>query len=203
MIIILVIIILILELAYLLKMNKSLARSNLNENSEKFFMSYDDIIILDKFKKEEERQKEKEQRKKYTFKVSDKKAEEQKIELNEVVNEQALVNKKIAPGVYGEFAIIMDAYEATKNMSYNVELTSNNEKPRNLVFNIKGDENKYNNLEELAKKLNGSVEKNSTREIIIQWSWDYDSKDNYQDTEDGKNIENYTFAVNVIANEII
>ena len=197
-IIILIILIFLFKIIFLYKFNNLLDDYE-KQSTRKYFMSYNDFIIFDKFQKEEQEEPKKE----YVFKLKEQKPQPQNIDLNEVVNEQTLVNKKIAPGVSGEFEIIMDANGATKNMSYNIELFSQNEKPKNLVFNVKGEQIKYNSIEELAETLRGSVEKNTTKKIIIEWSWDYDTKDNYQDTQDGKNIENYTFAVNVIANEII
>lgn len=112
-----------------------------------------------------------------------------------------MINKKIAPGTKGQFEIVL---ETNKNISYQICFENYGEKPQNLLFKIKENDEKYKNLKELEQFLQGNLDKGKIKNITIEWNWNYESnyENNLQDTEDGKTIKEYRFDINVIANEI-
>lgn len=124
------------------------------------------------------------------------------IDLEETIKDETLINEKIAPGIKGEFEIII---RTNKDTQYNVKFISKNEKPQNLEFNIKNRKEKVRNLEELEKELTGIIKKNKEEKITIEWEWKYENskENNIKDTEDAKKIKKYQFEIQAIGEEII
>ncbi|MBR3162664.1 MAG: hypothetical protein IKF17_01005 [Clostridia bacterium] len=111
-------------------------------------------------------------------------------------NSESFSNQKIAPGTKGKFEILL---KTQNNVKYQIKFDDKSEKPKNLVFNIKDNYNKYSSLQELEKYLQGSINSKDKVNIVIEWSWEYetDNNNNIQDTIDGKNIEKYMFDIKV------
>ena len=103
-------------------------------------------------------------------------------------------------GTWGEFEIIL---KSNYKLKYVVSIKSQNKKPQNLVFYIKGKDKKYDNLEELGKKLHGEIFKEE--KIIVKWEWEYENvnneEKNVQDTIDGETLNSYKFTICVIGHE--
>ncbi len=145
----------------------------------------------------------KENEEKYEFKVNYNNMNFKTVNLSDTVNKQ--FNKKIEPGTNGKFNIILNS---NKNLFYQVEFKSKNEKPRNLNFmSLVNGQNlsKADTLEELSNSLNGTIEKNTKVNITILWYWPYEKENQQntdaQDTHDGKNIEKYQFDIFVFGKE--
>ena len=50
----------------------------------------------------------------------------------------------------------------------------------------------YNSMQEIAKNVNGVIEKNNTKNIEIKWFWEYETEgDDISDTTDGENLDIY------------
>jgi len=159
----------------------------------------DDIIFFKLFsqtKQDNRNTKENE----YVFDFSHNNEVSTNMNLWETVSKNTLINEKIAPGTEGEFEIKL---KSNKAIYYEVDFLSQNRKPQNLVFSIKGDDKEYNKLEDLKQELQGDLEKMETKSIIIQWKWSYDTgtKENIQDTKDGTTIKDYHFYIHAIGNE--
>lgn len=109
-------------------------------------------------------------------------------------------NELIYPGTKGEFHIYIFGNE---DLNYKIEFESKNEKPKNLMFNEKGREDKFKTLEELSNTLIGDLNKGASKDIVIQWEWVYENAENddIQDTEDGKTIKEYNFDIIVRGEE--
>lgn len=155
--------------------------------------SLDNILIFNLYENSQNRN--------YTFDISTKNKQTIQANLNNTLKIDSLANQKIAPGARGEFTITLTS---SKNVYYKIEFEDLNNKPQNLKFRIKNSTSKYNNLEELEKYLIDNLSKNCTKEIFIEWSWEYETSeiDNKQDTIDGINLEKYKFNINVISEEI-
>ena len=126
----------------------------------------------------------------------------QNIDLIDTLKSETLVNEKIAPGIKGNFDIII---YSNHNAHYYVNFTSKNNKPHNLKFNIIGTNIEANSLEELSTYLKGDIEKEGKRIIKIGWEWQYENGDigNLQDTNDAKTITEYSFDINAKGEEIL
>lgn len=97
-------------------------------------------------------------------------------------------------------------------MKYKVSFIDiNNEKPNNMTFKIRGSDKSYSSLQELQNDLVGIMKAHSTKEIIIDWQWSYESgnspeiiKNNDKiDTLNGELLNSYKFKINVIGEEAI
>ena len=121
--------------------------------------------------------------------------------LYSTLNMESLAKDKIAPGTKGEFGITL---KSSKDLNYNINFKSNNEKPQNLLFNIKGKPEKYSSLDELEKYLEGIIRQNSKIKVYIEWSWEYESNlyNDIQDTIDGENLREYNFDINITSYEL-
>ena len=82
----------------------------------------------------------------YVFEIEYKNMNFQNIDLIDTLKSETLVNEKIAPGIKGNFDIII---YSNHNAHYYVNFTSKNNKPHNLKFNIIGTNIEANSLEEL------------------------------------------------------
>ena len=138
---------------------------------------------------------------KYYFDFSNKNEISTNISLLETIDQKKLINEKIAPGTEGEFELIL---QANKDINYQIEFISQNIKPQNLTFSIKGKDQKYQRIEELAEELQGNVNKNESKKIIIQWIWNYETDigQDIQDTKDGTTLKDYRFYINAIGKEL-
>ena len=127
------------------------------------------------------------------FNVSYQNIDFKKIGLKETINIGTLANGKVAPGTKGKFEIII---YSNKDCYYQVYFQNEMEKPKNMLFYITK-ENKVKTLEELQKQLEGRVEKDIPKKIIVFWEWKYENgmEENRQDTNDGKKLENYYFDI--------
>lgn len=165
---------------------------------QKWFYS-DEIIIFNLYEEQSDSEN-----KSYIFNVGFNKVQTKSIDLYDTLKEETLINEKIAPGVSGEFDIIINSLDSTSKIKYQIDFKSKNDKPKNLLFNIKEDEEKHKSLEDLQKKLVGVLDENSSKRITIQWSWQYENTiaENVQDTLDGQNIQTYNFDVNIIGEMI-
>ena len=128
----------------------------------------------------------------YIFNVTYKDADFKDVNLTNTIDKTTLVNEKIAPGTAGAFEILL---ETNEKISYEIKFESKNEKPKNLVFSIKGKDRKYNNLEDMEKELKGEITENKS--IVINWQWEYEKNEtqNIQDTKDGEKLTKYNFTI--------
>lgn len=128
------------------------------------------------------------------------------ISLPSTMNAKTVSKNKIAPGVNGEFAIVVSTENSTVDMQYSIKFEDvSNEKPNNMRFKIKGSTEEFKTLQELESKLKGVALKDTEKEIIIQWRWPYEIDDTQDivDTNDGKELRNYKFRIKVFEEEAI
>ena len=141
-----------------------------------------EMLNLEKISKKEE----------YVFDVSYKNTDFKNVNLSETINQETLVNEKIAPGTSGGFEILLKTNQKVK---YQIKFKSKNDKPQNLIFKIEGKDRKYKNLEDMEQELQGEIEKN--KKITINWNWQYekDINQDIQDTKDGEKLLEYNFTI--------
>ena len=140
---------------------------------------------------------------KWTFKVNDNESKLQTINLASTVNNDTLIDNKIAPGTSGDFQIKIDANGSDVGIDYKVKFINELNKPQNLIFTY--EDNKYENVMDLSEILTGTIDANSPEKektINIHWEWPYETGTGEEvvnndkiDTENGKNITQYTFDV--------
>ena len=140
---------------------------------------------------------------KWTFKVNDNESKLQTINLASTVNNNTLIDNKIAPGTSGDFQIKIDANGSDVGIDYKVKFINELNKPQNLIFTY--EDNKYENVMDLSEILTGTIDANSPEKektINIHWEWPYETGTGEEvvnndkiDTENGKNITQYTFDV--------
>ena len=104
----------------------------------------------------------------------------QKVDLLQSIDMETLVKEKIAPGTKGSFYVYLTS---NANMNYEIEIVDKNESPKNFKFEI--------------SEKQGRIEKNKIKKVEVNWEWPYElsSKENVQDTKDGKNISEYNFEI--------
>ena len=155
----------------------------------------DNILIFNLYDNQEKPDK------KFVFDINSVGQQTANINLFSTFKANGLANEKIAPGTYGEFEILLSA---SKKMKYQIRFDSKNTKPKNIVFNIKGQEKKYNRLEDCEDNLRGILNNSDTQHIVIQWSWQYETsrQNDIQDTADGENIIEYNFDINVLSYDV-
>ena len=123
-----------------------------------------------------------------------------------------LVNNRVAPGTQGSFNIVIDATGSEVGVDYQIKFLNETQKPQNLIF-IYNDTH-YTNIQELEENLSGTInadEENKTRTITVNWKWQYETGTNENeiaqndkiDTENAKELENYTFDINVIGTQVM
>lgn len=147
----------------------------------------------------------------WSFKVNDNDEKIQTISLKSTVNNETLINNKIAPGTKGMFQIKLDATDAEVGINYKIVFENEKSKPTNLKFEY---ENKlYNSISELQSVLIGTINANDNekiKNIIINWYWPYETgttakeinvNDNI-DTQNGKMLDNYTFDVVITGTQV-
>lgn len=142
----------------------------------------------------------------YVFDVDFENTVSKDVELSNTVDSKALAKNKVAPGISGEFSIIINTKGSNVDMHYSVNFEDiTNEKPYNLLFKIKGTDKEYSSLQELETVLKGIVKKQTETKIDIEWRWPYeiDNGQDLIDTKDGINLENYKFKINVTGQEVI
>lgn len=148
----------------------------------------------------------------WSFKVNEKDEKMQTISLNSTINNNTLVNNKIAPGTEGNFQIKIDATGAEVGIDYKIIFENEKNKPTNLIFEYEN--KKYNSIVELQKDLIGTInadEKEKIKTLNINWKWPYETGKNQNeinqndviDTNEAKNISNYTFDVIITGTQVM
>ena len=142
----------------------------------------------------------------WVFKVNGKEDVVQNVNLLSTYNNETLINNKVAPGTNGSFNIVVDATGSDVGVEYVIQFLNESEKPQNLIFIYQDKE--YSTIQDLEKDLSGIINANDeskTRTITINWEWQYETGENEDeinqndiiDTNNAKQLENYTFDINV------
>lgn len=154
--------------------------------------------------------KEKDVPKEYNFDVEFESISSTDINLTDTISANTVARNKIAPGVSGSFAIIINSHKSSVDMNYVIKFEDVvKEKPTNMSFKIRDTEKECSTLQELEKVLNGRLAKNSKEKIIIDWEWKYETLNNNNsiiendllDTNEGENLESYKFKIIVDGEE--
>ncbi len=147
----------------------------------------------------------------WVFKVNGTEDLVKNVDLLSTYDNETLIDNKVAPGTSGSFNIIIDATGSEVGVDYKVKFLNETEKPQNLVFIY--NDNEYATIQELQEDLSGTInadEDNKTRTITINWEWQYETGENENeinqndiiDTQNAKNLENYTFDINVTGTQV-
>ncbi len=146
----------------------------------------------------------------YAFDVTFKNITSEDIELQDTIHNEmsaeSIAKNKIAPGISGSFAILISTEKSMVDMKYSVSFEDiTDEKPRNLLFKVRGHNEEFSSLQELEKYLIGISKKHTQSTIIIDWRWVYETDElqDLIDTKDGKSLENYKFRINVQGEEVL
>jgi len=148
----------------------------------------------------------------YDFDGSFKNISSDEINLADSISAKSLVKNRVAPGVRGNFSIVISTKNSSVDMNYNIKFEDiTNEKPGNMAFKINGSDKIYSTLQELEESLIGSIESRTQKEIVIDWQWVYEAGNSENtiiqndkfDTNDGKNLDSYKFKIVVTGEEAI
>ena len=159
--------------------------------------SYDDFLFL-KLISNTHINKDKYKDNEFEFNVNYASTKLMPINLIKTVDKNTLINEKIAPGTKGDFYIILKSNEKTR---YKVSFFNENEKPKNLKFDIYIDNKpllkQIEDLEKISNKLEGIIEKNQTIKVRVSWYWGFGKteSDDKVDTKDSQNIGEYKFSI--------
>lgn len=148
----------------------------------------------------------------WSFKVNENAEKMQTISLKSTINNSTLVNNKIAPGTAGTFQIKVDATGADVGINYNIKFENESKKPTNLKFEYNG--KTFNSLAEMQDQIIGTINSNDSEKIktiTIAWNWKYETgstpqeiaKNDKLDTDEAKQIKNYTFDVIVSGTQVM
>ena len=148
----------------------------------------------------------------WVFKVNGKEDVVQNVNLLSTYNNETLINNKVAPGTNGSFNIVVDATGSDVGVEYVIQFLNESEKPQNLIFIYQDKE--YSTIQDLEKDLSGIINANDeskTRTITINWEWQYETGENEDeinqndiiDTNNAKQLENYTFDINVKGTQVM
>lgn len=148
----------------------------------------------------------------WSFKVNENEEKLQTISLKSTMNNATLTNNQIAPGTEGEFQIKLDATGSEVGINYIIKFENESQKPTNLKFTY--DEKTYNSLTDLQQDLTGIINANDsdkTKTLTIGWNWKYETGSTVQeistndliDTQDAKQMSNYTFDVIVSGTQVM
>ena len=147
----------------------------------------------------------------WSFKVNGEMEQIQTINLASTIDNETLVDNKIAPGTKGNFNIVIDATDSDVGINYNISFSDESNKPTNLKFIY--NEQEYQSIEELADNLSGIINANDeekTRTLNIGWEWKYETgsdantiaQNDIIDTENGTSLANYTFNIIVSGTQV-
>jgi hypothetical protein len=147
----------------------------------------------------------------WSFKVNENEEKLQTISLKSTINNQTLVNNKIAPGTEGSFQIKIDATGSDVGINYVTSIQNESAKPTNLKFAYNN--NTYNTLTELQEVLKGTInadDQNKIKTITIDWYWSYEtgstpeqkSENDIIDTKNAKEISEYTFDIIITGTQV-
>ena len=148
----------------------------------------------------------------WSFKVNENEEKLQTISLKSTINNETLINNKIAPGTEGDFQIKLDATGSEVGINYVIKFENETEKPTNLKFTYNG--KIYKSLADLQQDLTGVInanESDKTKTLTIGWNWKYETGSTAQeiaandliDTQEAKQMNNYTFDVIVSGTQVM
>lgn len=147
----------------------------------------------------------------WSFKVNGQSEQVQKINLISTANNETLLDNKIAPGTSGSFNITVDGTGSEVGIDYKIKFSDESNKPANLKFTYLDKE--YNSITELQESLSGTINANDeskSKTLTIDWQWNYETGTNETeinnndkiDTQNAKDIANYTFNVTVSGTQV-
>lgn len=148
---------------------------------------------------------------KWAFLVNGQTATMTNINLAKTYHENTLLQNRIAPGTRGSFDIIIDATGSEVGINYDVKFLNQKSKPTNLKFQYDG--NIVSSLSDLEEMLQGNIAANANEKVktfTIEWFWEYETgstkeqiaSHDIQDTQDGKNLKQYSFDVIVTGRQV-
>ena len=148
----------------------------------------------------------------WSFKVNGQDEEIQTINLASTCNNETLIDNKIAPGTEGTFKIVVDGSGSDVGINYTIKFENESTKPQNLKFIY--NEKEYNSITGLQEDLKGTINANDqekTKTLNINWKWAYETGENAEeiatndqiDTQNAKDIANYTFNVIVSGTQVM
>ena len=147
----------------------------------------------------------------WVFKVNGKEDVVQNVNLLSTYHNETLINNKVAPGTSGSFNIVVDATGSEVGVDYAIEFLNESQKPQNLIFTY--EDKPYTTIQDLEKDLSGTInanDENKIRTITINWEWQYETGENANeinqndiiDTNNAKQLENYTFDIHVKGTQV-
>lgn len=140
----------------------------------------------------------------WNFKVNNQSSTMGTINLADTFTPETIKDNKLAPGVKGDFDIVIDATECETGVEYAINFENIKDKPKNLEYGY-GDIY-VSDIKELEPYLTGIIHANDeerTRTIKLYWSWRYESanpnetieESNEQDTIDGRTLSQHSFDI--------
>ena len=147
---------------------------------------------------------------KWNFKVNNESSTMETINLADSFTPETIKDNKLAPGVKGDFDIVIDATECETGVQYAVNFENIKDKPQNLEYSY--EDICVSDIKELEPYLTGIIHANDeerTRTIKIYWNWRYENayspetvaNVNEQDTIDGRALSNHSFDIVVTGSQ--
>lgn len=147
---------------------------------------------------------------KWNFKVNNESSTMETINLADSFTPETIKDNKLAPGVKGDFDIVIDATECETGVQYAVNFENIKDKPQNLEYSY--EDICVSDIKELEPYLTGIIHANDeerTRTIKIYWNWRYENayspetvaNVNEQDTIDGRTLSNHSFDIVVTGSQ--
>lgn len=148
----------------------------------------------------------------YNFDVFLEKESSHEIDLFQTISAEGLAKRKILPGDSGSFLIVLNTQKSKVDVEYEIkfeDLTKG--KPTNLNFEIRGENQTYATLQELASSLKGKISKHAKKKIVIDWKWPYETGENQKlitendtiDTVEAEKLNCYQFKIVVTGKESV
>lgn len=140
---------------------------------------------------------------KWAFQIAKDGQQTKTVNLVSSVDNNTLVNGKIAPGTSGTFDITIDATGSEVDVDFDVKFSNEKNKPNNLVFTCAGIH--YNSLSEI-QNMKGTIkhdDQERTKTISVSWVWGYETgltqqqkdENDIIDTQNANSITEYTFDI--------
>ena len=139
---------------------------------------------------------------KWAFQIEKGGQETKSVNLANTINEDTLVNGKIAPGTSGQIQIEVNGAGSEVDLDYKIEFANEINKPQNLRFTYNGQN--YSSLSDIVASGNIKYyEENKTKNITIFWKWAYETGtaqdeialNDQKDMQDSEAINKYTFDI--------
>lgn len=131
------------------------------------------------------------------YKINPEEQQNIEIDIFQTIKNSVGIQKKVAPGCFGEFKIKLTK---PKKSECKLKLKNLTDKPQNLIFILDG--YKYESITEMENKINSIFQTNNIATIKWEWKYENDEYGDIRDTQDGEKAQKYIFEIKAIIEEV-